>query len=319
MNSNLKVVNLTKSFKNFTAVDAVSFEARAGEIFGLLGPNGAGKTTTIRTIATVLAPTSGTAEVCGFDIVRQPEEVKKHLGVLTTEIGVYERFSGRENLRYFGRLFGLEGEKLEQRINELSELLQMTPFIDRKAGKYSTGMKQKLAIARSVIHDPEVIIFDEPTAGLDVLASQTVLRFMQQARTLGKCIVLSTHEMTDAEKLCDRVAIIHQSKIVTVDTVKALEQKTGTTNLEDAFMKLVDGSAASTAETNKQKEKPKTSQTRRFRRMLALVMFGLVLGYFVLSFVPALANWRSAGFGCLGVAIALWVFDRGVLKRMERR
>ncbi|MEA2098352.1 MAG: ATP-binding cassette domain-containing protein [Patescibacteria group bacterium] len=235
----LSIKNLTKKFKNFKAVNGVSFDVGDGEIFGLLGPNGAGKTTIIRVIATVLAPTSGTAEVLGFDIIKNSEEVRKNIGVLTTDIGVYERFSGRENLRYFGELYGLSKEALEERISELSDLLEMNDFIDRRAGKYSTGMKQKLAIARSVIHNPKIIIFDEPTAGLDVLASQTVLNFMRRAQKPGGCVIFSTHQMNDAEKLCDRVVIVHKGKVITGDTVKALKSKTGAEDLEDVFMKLV--------------------------------------------------------------------------------
>lgn len=233
------VKNLTKDFKKTRAIEGVSFEAKEGEIFGLLGPNGAGKTTTIRTIATVLNPTSGTAEVCGFDILKNPQEVRRNIGVLTTDIGVYDRFTGRENLHYFGELYGLFNKALEKRIEELSKLLEMEDFLDRKSGEYSTGMKQKLAIARSVIHDPKVIIFDEPTAGLDVLASQTVLNFMKKAKMSGKCIILSTHQMVDAEKLCDRIAIIHQGKLIALDTVEAVKCKTKTNNLEDAFLALV--------------------------------------------------------------------------------
>lgn len=235
----LSVKNLTKEFKNFKAVDEVSFDVEDGEIFGLLGPNGAGKTTIIRVIATVLAPTSGTAEVLGFDIIKDSEEVRKNIGVLTTDIGVYERFSGRENLRYFGELYGLSKNVLEDRINELANLLEMRDFIDRKAGKYSTGMKQKLAIARSVIHDPKIIIFDEPTAGLDVLASQTVLNFMRKSKKLGGCVIFSTHQMRDAEKLCDRVVIVHKGKVIANDAVEALKNKTSSSYLEDVFMKLV--------------------------------------------------------------------------------
>ncbi|MCK5122625.1 MAG: ATP-binding cassette domain-containing protein [Candidatus Pacebacteria bacterium] len=235
----LSVKNLTKEFKNFKAVDGVSFDVGEGEIFGLLGPNGAGKTTIIRIIATVLAPTRGTVEVLGFDIIKNSEEVRKNIGVLTTDIGVYERFSGRENLRYFGELYGLSKEVLEKRINELSNLLEMRDFIDRKAGKYSTGMKQKLAIARSVIHDPKVLIFDEPTAGLDVLASQTVLNFMRQSKKPGGCVIFSTHQMHDAEKLCDRVVIIHKGKVIANDKVEALKSKTSSDYLEDVFMKMM--------------------------------------------------------------------------------
>ena len=235
----LSVKNLTKKFKNFRAVDEVSFDVEDGEIFGLLGPNGAGKTTIIRIIATVLAPTQGTAEVLGFDIVKNSEEVRKNIGVLTTDIGVYERFSGRENLRYFGELYGLSKKALEERINELSNLLEMRDFIDRRAGKYSTGMKQKLAIARSVIHNPKIIIFDEPTAGLDVLASQTVLEFMRQSQKPGGCVIFSTHQMHDAEKLCDRVVIIHKGKVIANDGVGALKDRMGVEYLEDVFMRMV--------------------------------------------------------------------------------
>ena len=235
----LSVKNLTKQFKDFKAVQEVSFDVEDGEIFGLLGPNGAGKTTIIRTIATVLAPTQGTTEVLGFDIIKDPEEVRRNIGVLTTDIGVYERFSGRENLRYFGELYGISKKALEKRINELADLLEMQDFIDRRAGKYSTGMEQKLAIARSVIHDPKIIIFDEPTAGLDVLASQTVLDFMRRAQKPGGCVIFSTHQMNDAEKLCDRVVIIHKGKVIASDTVEILKSKVGAEDLEGVFMKLV--------------------------------------------------------------------------------
>jgi sodium transport system ATP-binding protein len=245
----LEVKNLSKTFTSkkgeIIAVDNVSFSADKGEIFGLLGPNGAGKTTTIRLIATVLKPTGGTVVVDGHDILADSEAVRKNIGVLTTDIGLYDRFTARENLRYFGELYGMSGQKLEERINELIEVLEMTDFSDRKAGKFSTGMKQKVAIARSIIHDPKVIIFDEPTAGLDVLASQTVVRFMQKAKAMGKLVILSTHEMYDAEKLCDRVGIIHRGRLQVIDTVSHLESSTGTDNLEDAFMKIVHGQTGS--------------------------------------------------------------------------
>jgi len=239
MNTIVKVGNLTKKFNGFEAIKEVNFSANEGEIFGLLGPNGAGKTTTIRTMATILIPSSGTAEICGFDIFKSPEKVRENIGVLTTEIGVYERFTGRENLDYFGRLYGISSCSLSERIEEIADFLDMKSFIDRKSGTYSTGMKQKLAIARSIIHDPKVIIFDEPTAGLDVLASQTVTNFMQSARNLGKCVIFSTHQMFDAEKLCDRVAIIHKGEIVSVDNVDNLKNRTDSDSLESAFLKLI--------------------------------------------------------------------------------
>ncbi|MFA6587471.1 MAG: ATP-binding cassette domain-containing protein [Patescibacteria group bacterium] len=262
----LKVQNLTKKFNSFTAVDDVSFQANGGEIFGLLGPNGAGKTTTISVIATVLSPTSGTAEVVGFDILKNSEAVRQNLGLLTSEIGLYDRFTARENLRYFGKLYGMEGEKLEDRINRLIEILDMKMFADRRAGKFSTGMKQKVAIARSIIHDPKVIIFDEPTAGLDVLAAQTVINYMKTARAEGKLVVLSTHDMTHAQELCDRVAIMHRGKIVALDKQEVIFQKTQTQNLEEAFLKIIgeDEISAANQEREAQFLKKSDKPKRRF-------------------------------------------------------
>lgn len=236
----LTVGNLTKDFGGLRAVDGLTFTADAGEIFGLLGPNGAGKTTTIRLISTLLAPTEGTAEICGFDILKNPESVRKNVGVFTTDIGVYDRLTGKENLRYFGELYSLSGKGLKERIDALIDVLQMGEYIDRPAGGYSTGMKQKLSIARSVIHDPKVVIFDEPTSGLDVLASQTVIGFMKEARNEGKLVVLSTHQMDDAERLCDRTAIIHKGRLLTTDTVDDLMRRTGQTCLANAFLELVE-------------------------------------------------------------------------------
>lgn len=236
----LAVRDLVKEYKEGArAVDGVSFEVKAGEIFGLLGPNGAGKTTIIRAISTILSFTSGQIEVMGVDNKKKPKDVRANIGVLTTDIGAYDRFTGRENLRYFGELYGMKKEDLEKRIAELSELLDMKEFLDKRAGEYSTGMKQRLAIARSVIHDPQVIIFDEPTSGLDVLASQTVRNFMQRAKELGRAVIFSTHQMYDAEKLCDRVFIIHKGKMVAYDTVDRIKQSAGAGDLEDAFLKLV--------------------------------------------------------------------------------
>ncbi len=244
----LSVKNLTKKFGDFTAVDHVSFEARAGEIFGLLGPNGAGKTTTLRVLATVLEATDGTATIDGHDITTDDEAVRQTIGVLTAEIGLYDRFTARENLRYFGQLYGMQGQQLEDRIAEVITLLHMERFADRRAGKFSTGMKQKVAIGRSIIHDPKVIIFDEPTAGLDVLAAQTVINFMQQARDMGKLVVLSTHDMFDAEKLCDRVTIIHRGKVVATGSIDELKTQTGQDTLEAAFTHIVGDEAAFEAE-----------------------------------------------------------------------
>lgn len=235
----LQVQGLTKDYKGFRAIEDVSFEARGGEIFGLLGPNGAGKTTTIRLISAILSPTSGTARICGHDVREAPEAVRRNIGMLTTEMGVYDRLSGREYLRYFGALYSMGSDKTERRIRDLSQLLEMEDFLDRRTSSYSTGMKQKLSIARSVLHDPSIVILDEPTSGLDVLAAQTVLNFMRHSREQGRLVVLSTHHMPDAEKLCDRAAIMHRGKLLAVRTVSELKKDTGTDNLEDAFLAMV--------------------------------------------------------------------------------
>ncbi|MBI5404665.1 MAG: ATP-binding cassette domain-containing protein [Candidatus Kerfeldbacteria bacterium] len=240
----LKVEKLAKQFGDFKAVQNVSFHAPGGVIFGLLGPNGAGKTTVIRMLATILTPTAGTADLAGFDIVRQPEEVRRRVGVLTADIGLYDRYSARENLRYFGELYGLSGQKLESRIEQLIDMLDMRRFADRRAGKFSTGMKQKVAIARSIVHDPDIIIFDEPTAGLDVLASQTVVSMMRTFRQAGKLVVLSTHDMHDAERLCDQVAIVHRGLVVATGSVNDIRSTAHAASLEEAFLQLVGEDAA---------------------------------------------------------------------------
>ncbi len=235
----LQVEGLTKEFNGLKAVDGISFEAASGEVFGLLGPNGAGKTTAIRLIATILTPTRGTARVSGYDIRQQPQAVRQNIGILTTEMGVYDRLTGREHLKYFGALYGIPSARLEHRIEETARLLEMADFIDRRAGTYSTGMKQKLAIARSVLHDPPILILDEPTSGLDALAAQTVLNFMRQAREQGKLVILSTHRMPDAERLCDRVAIMYEGRLLSIQSVAGLKAETKTQSLEDAFLVLV--------------------------------------------------------------------------------
>ncbi len=308
---NLLAVNkLSKQFNGFMAIDRVSFEARAGEIFGLLGPNGAGKTTTIRVIATMLQPDSGTALVAGYDIIENPEAVRKNIGVLTTDIGVYERLSGRENMEYYGRLYGLPEDLLKKRINELVDLLAMSDFIDKRAGKYSTGMKQKLAIARSVVHDPKVIIFDEPTAGLDVLASQTVMRFMQKEKSAGKLVILSTHEMNDAEKLCNRVAIIHKGTILTVDTVELIKEKTQANDLEEAFVKLLND------DRNERSQSAVIKLPRKMNKKKLDIMMRIgAIVFIVLGFLSSfLAFSQTLFYVFVGLGVFLSIFRRYVLR-----
>ena len=223
------------------AVDGVSFAARPGEIFGVLGPNGAGKTTTLRLLATTITPDAGSATVYGHDIVREPVQVRRNLGVLTANIGLYPRLTARENVAYFARLYGLEPAAAERRIRELFHLLDMESYADRRTDTFSTGMKQKVAIARAVVHDPPVMIFDEPTSGLDVLGARTVVEFVRSCREQGKCVLLSTHQMVEVAKLCDRVAIIHAGRIQATGTVPELLARTGASDLEEAFLSLVDG------------------------------------------------------------------------------
>ena len=230
------------------AVDGVSFVAKPGRIFGLLGPNGAGKTTTMRMLATTVTPTSGTATVAGHEIGHDPVGARRSLGMLTTSIGLYARLTARENVAYFANLYGMQPAVAARRIEDLFRLLDMQDFADRRADNFSTGMKQKVAIARAVVHDPPVMIFDEPTSGLDVMSSRTVVEFIQSMRDTGKCVILSTHLMYEVEKLCDTVCIIYQGRVVAGGTPRGLVEQTGQRDLEDAFLHLVG------ADTNRARE-----------------------------------------------------------------
>jgi sodium transport system ATP-binding protein len=240
----IQVVNLMKSFRDLRrglvhAVDHVSFEARAGEIFGLLGPNGAGKTTTMRILCTVLRPSGGLARVAGYDVVTQASQVRQHIGFLSANTAIYDRMSAWELVGYFGRLYGLEEGRLRERLETVFTALRMNDFRDQLGAKMSTGMRQKVSIARAIIHDPPVLIFDEPTAGLDVLVGRAVLESIEQLRQLGKCILFSTHIMREVERLCDRVAIISRGKVQACGTLAELREQHGQTDLEELFFSLV--------------------------------------------------------------------------------
>jgi sodium transport system ATP-binding protein len=240
----LQVENLTKSFRDLRrgevlAVDHVSFEARPGEIFGLLGPNGAGKTTTMRILCTVLRPTGGTARLAGYDVVTQANQVRQHIGFLSANTAIYDRMTAWELVEYFGRLYGLEGERLRARMEEVFAELQMNDFRDVLGAKMSTGMRQKVSIARATVHDPPILIFDEPTLGLDVLVARAVLENIRRLRDQGKCVVFSTHIMREVEKLCDRVAIISRGKIRACGTLDELRREHGEQDLEELFFSLV--------------------------------------------------------------------------------
>jgi sodium transport system ATP-binding protein len=232
------VERLEKTLGTNKVLRGISFEANAGEIFGLLGPNGAGKTTTLRIICTLLSPDTGTVEVLGFGTHTAPEEVRRRIGVVTADIGVYPRLSARENVEYFARLCGLSGDELGRKVDGVIERLDMSSFAKQRAESLSSGQKQKVAIARAIVHDPEVLMFDEPTSNLDVLASKEVREFMVEAKGRGKCVIFSTHVMHDAERLSDRVTIIHQGRVVASGSTA--EVRGGQRDLETAFLALVE-------------------------------------------------------------------------------
>jgi sodium transport system ATP-binding protein len=221
------------------ALDRVSFEVHPHEIFGVLGPNGAGKTTMLRLLATVLAPTSGTATVAGYDIVREPAQVRASIGFLSGDMGLYARLTPREILKFFGELGGLKGEVLARRIDQVIGLLEMQSYADTRADKLSTGMRQRAAIARAMVHDPPVLILDEPSYGLDVPTSRLIEQFILDARSRGKCIVFSTHVMEEAEYLCDRIAVIHEGRLRITGTMEDLRAATGRRRLREIFLNLL--------------------------------------------------------------------------------
>jgi len=222
------------------AVDNVSFSCRQGQIYGLLGANGAGKTTTLRMLATILAPSEGTAIVAGFDVIKNPQMVRSRVGFLSAATALYGRLTAREMVEYFGRLHGLDEMTLRLRIDELFERLEMNEFRDRRCDKLSTGMKQKVSIARTLIHDPSVMIFDEPTLGLDVMAARTIVKFIRECRDNGKTVVFSTHVMSEVEKLCDRIGIVHGGELLAEGTLVDLRAQFGIQDLEALFVKVVE-------------------------------------------------------------------------------
>lgn len=239
------VTSLCKSFLDYRhgwtpAVEDVSFECRPGEVFGLLGPNGAGKTTTLRMISTVLRPTSGRAVVAGHDVVLEPEAVRAKIGYMSASTGIYDRMTAWELVEYFGRLHGMSEERLRERMADVFGWLQMAHFRDVLGSKMSTGMKQKVSIARAIIHDPPVLVFDEPTSGLDVLVARAVLQRIAELRDRGKTVLFSTHIMSEVSKLCDRVAIIHRGRVQALGAPADLLAQYDQPDLEDLFFHLVD-------------------------------------------------------------------------------
>ncbi len=240
----IQVQNLTKSFADkkrgvVRAVDQLTFTCKPGEIYGLLGPNGAGKTTTLRLLSTVLSPDDGTAAVAGYNVVTQAGQVRQSIGFLSGDTGLYRRLTAREILRYFASLYGLDSARFESRLNELVRTLEMSDYLDVKTDKLSTGQKQRVSIARTLIHDPPVLILDEPTAGLDIIASRAIIEFIFQAKRSQRTIIFSTHIMREAERLCDRIGIIHQGKLVAEGTLDQLRGNYNTNDLEEVFTRAV--------------------------------------------------------------------------------
>ena len=248
----IEIKNLTKIYKlssgqmkklktkssTKVAVDNISFKAEQGEILGLLGPNGAGKTTTLRCIATLLKPTDGTVIVDGHDTVKEPEEVRASIGFLTNEIKLDPQFSARYLFDFFGRLHQVPEDKLKERREELFSYFGIDGFEDKKIEELSTGMKQKAAIAVSLVHDPDIVIFDEPTSGLDIITARSVTDYLLELKKKGKLVIVSTHIMSEAEKLCDRLVVIIDGRKVSEGTLDNIYSDTGKDNLEDAFFEL---------------------------------------------------------------------------------
>ena len=238
------VDQLVKAFRDLRrgevrAVDGVSFTAHAGEVFGLLGPNGAGKTTAMRILCTVLRPTGGSAKLAGYDVVTQPSQVRQHIGYLSANTALYDRMTAWEVVEFFGKLYGLTDQRLKARMESIFATLQMNDFRDILGARMSTGMRQKVSIARAIVHDPPIMIFDEPTLGLDVLVARAVLETVEVLRDQGKCILFSTHIMREVEKLCDRVAIVARGKVQAMGTLDELRDQHGERDLEELFFQLV--------------------------------------------------------------------------------
>jgi sodium transport system ATP-binding protein len=240
----VQVNNLRKSYADyqrdpFIAVESLSFSAKAGEVFGLLGPNGAGKTTALRILATVLQPTSGQAFVSNFDVVSQAEMVRCSIGFVSNNTAIYDRMTAWEMVEFFGRLYCVPVSRLRERMESLFTQLKMTDFRDCPGARMSTGMKQKVSIARALIHDPPVLIFDEPTLGLDVLATRALHQIIIDLREDGKCILFSTHIMREVERLCDRVAIMNRGQVLDSGSLTELSERHKTSDFEELFYQLI--------------------------------------------------------------------------------
>ncbi|GAB2562980.1 ATP-binding cassette domain-containing protein [Dyella jejuensis] len=235
----IEVKDLHKQFGAVKAVDGVSFKARDGEITGLLGPNGAGKTTTLRMLYTLMQPDSGQVLVDGIDVARDAQSVRRRLGVLPDARGLYKRLTARENIDYFARLQGMDSALIRSRREQLIAALDMADIADRRTEGFSQGQRVKTAIARALVHDPRNVILDEPTNGLDVMATRGLRQFMRRLKEEGRCVLFSSHIMQEVAALCDRIVVIAHGRVVADETPDALRAQTGEANLEDAFVKII--------------------------------------------------------------------------------
>jgi len=234
----IRVDGIRKRFGTVTAVDAVSFEAQDGTITGLLGPNGAGKTTTLRMLYAVMKPDAGRITIDSVDAVAVPQEAQTRLGVLPDGFGLYPRLTAREHIEYFGELHGITGAQLQQRAHELIEMLDMSAIADRRTGGFSHGERTKVALARALVHDPQNVLLDEPTNGLDVMSTRAGRHIVRKLRDQGRCVLFSSHVMQEVSALCDSIVVIASGRVVAHGTPNELRNQTGEDNLEDAFVAL---------------------------------------------------------------------------------
>lgn len=235
----IEVSQLSKSFGDIRAVERVSFSAFDGKVTGLLGPNGAGKSTTLRMLYTAFLPDAGTASIDGFDIRSQARQVRSQIGVLTHGAGIYERLSARENINYFGELHGVSGKDLKLRVAELCEMLEMGDFIDRRCKGFSQGQKTKVALARALVHKPRNVLLDEPTNGLDIMATRGLREAIKNLKDAGHCVLFSSHVMQEVAALCDEIVIIAGGQLAASGTPESIKQSTKCDNLEDAFVAAI--------------------------------------------------------------------------------
>jgi sodium transport system ATP-binding protein len=232
--------SMTKAYGSLLALQELTLNVGRGEVYALLGPNGAGKTTALRCLATLLRPTAGTGSVAGHDVLAEPLKVRGHIGFLSASMGLYERLTARERVEDFGRLHGMEGTRLETAVEGVVELFGLGAFAGRHCGTLSTGQRQRVSVARAIVHDPPALILDEPTVGLDVVSGQTILEFIVREKARDKAVLFSTHHMDEVELLADRVGILSRGRLVAEGTVEGLLERTGQASLAKAFLGLVE-------------------------------------------------------------------------------